>query len=217
MATNPQPARKPAQAPPAPRLTPHRIHETPGRTTPVGEPSQPPQSQSVRAANEVDRLLGSRLRQARLFRGMSQEALGHELGVSFQQVQKYEKGNNRISASTLLRITQALQVGFDHFFAGSDALLTPPVQNTDPKVGGYPVPVGGGRWAISIAGEPNAALAAGQVIVAFGSPETEEGAPVWWDSIRRAYNGDEAGQLIAGWVFNEHLCPGLAILQSTGG
>lgn len=50
--------------------------------------------------------IGTRLRVLRQARGMSQEALGSKLGITFQQVQKYEKGTNRISVPTLLRICQ---------------------------------------------------------------------------------------------------------------
>ena len=51
-------------------------------------------------ANEIDIHVGRRLREARLAKGMSQEALGKALGISFQQVQKYEKGSNRIGGKT---------------------------------------------------------------------------------------------------------------------
>lgn len=63
-----------------------------------------------RAAGLVDKRLGERVRRRRLEIGMSQEKLADLLGVTFQQVQKYEKGVNRIAASRLLSIAQALEV-----------------------------------------------------------------------------------------------------------
>ena len=63
-----------------------------------------------RAAGPVDKKIGARIRARRLAIAMSQEALAHKLGVSFQQVQKYEKGVNRVAASTLLDLAEALDV-----------------------------------------------------------------------------------------------------------
>jgi transcriptional regulator with XRE-family HTH domain len=65
----------------------------------------------IKATNEFDVFLGVRLRQARL--GLSQEQLGDFLGVTFQQVQKYEKGTNRITVSRLERMIEALGVSLD--------------------------------------------------------------------------------------------------------
>lgn len=69
-----------------------------------------------RAANAVDRKLGQRVRTRRLEIGMSQEKLAEELGVTFQQVQKYEKGVNRMAASRLFDIAAALDVPIARFF-----------------------------------------------------------------------------------------------------
>jgi len=69
-----------------------------------------------RAANAVDRKLGQRVRSRRLEIGMSQERLADLLGVTFQQVQKYEKGVNRIAASRLFDISAALDVPVARFF-----------------------------------------------------------------------------------------------------
>lgn len=57
----------------------------------------------------------------RMLVGMSQEKLGDELGLTFQQVQKYEKGSNRIGASRLYQIAQTLNVPVDYFFDGLPA------------------------------------------------------------------------------------------------
>jgi transcriptional regulator with XRE-family HTH domain len=71
-----------------------------------------------RAANAVDRKLGQRVRTRRLEIGMSQERLAELLGVTFQQVQKYEKGINRIAASRLFDISSALDMPVSRFFEG---------------------------------------------------------------------------------------------------
>lgn len=63
-----------------------------------------------RSATNVDRHIGARMRARRLELGLSQEELADQIGVTFQQVQKYEKGINRVSASTLFRISQALKL-----------------------------------------------------------------------------------------------------------
>ena len=65
---------------------------------------------STKAPNPVDKYVGSRVRMRRIMLGMSQEKLGEALGLTFQQVQKYEKGTNRIGASRLQHIAQILKV-----------------------------------------------------------------------------------------------------------
>jgi transcriptional regulator with XRE-family HTH domain len=74
-----------------------------------------------RSANAVDRRLGQRLRTRRLETGLSQERLAEILGVTFQQVQKYEKGVNRMAASRLFEISAALEVPVAYFFEGLTA------------------------------------------------------------------------------------------------
>ena len=71
-----------------------------------------------RATNAVDRHIGSKLRERRLEIGMSQEALADLLGITFQQIQKYEKGANRVAASRLYAISKALDVSVSYFFDG---------------------------------------------------------------------------------------------------
>lgn len=61
-------------------------------------------------ANELDREIGARLRHIRNVRGLTQEDIGKVVGVSFQQIQKYERGTNRISSSTLILLARALDV-----------------------------------------------------------------------------------------------------------
>jgi transcriptional regulator with XRE-family HTH domain len=74
-----------------------------------------------KAPNEIDRHVGSRVRLRRTLIGMSQEKLGEALGITFQQVQKYEKGTNRISASRLQQTATALGVTIDYLYGGADA------------------------------------------------------------------------------------------------
>src|SRR4051812_44654834 len=66
--------------------------------------------------NEIDRLVGSQVRQRRMQRGMSQEQLAEQLGITVPQVQKYEKGVNRIGASRLHKIAGLLGVPIGTFF-----------------------------------------------------------------------------------------------------
>ncbi|MGE0007256.1 MAG: helix-turn-helix domain-containing protein [Parvibaculaceae bacterium] len=69
-----------------------------------------------RDPNFVDRHVGNRVRMRRLLVGMSQEKLGELLGITFQQVQKYEKGSNRVSASRLYQIARVLGVPVQYFY-----------------------------------------------------------------------------------------------------
>ena len=71
-----------------------------------------------RAENEIDRHVGLRLRSLRELNGLNQKGLAKKLGVSFQQVQKYESGANRLSASKLWVASRALKVGPSYFFEG---------------------------------------------------------------------------------------------------
>jgi len=71
-----------------------------------------------RAANLVDVHLGDKIRQRRLALNMSQDLLGSDLGVSFQQIQKYEKGSNRVSAARLYEICQIFDLSVDSMFQG---------------------------------------------------------------------------------------------------
>jgi transcriptional regulator with XRE-family HTH domain len=80
-----------------------------------------------KAPNPIDKHVGSRVRMRRMMLGMSQEKLGDALGLTFQQVQKYEKGTNRIGASRLQQISQILQVPVSFFFEGAPHLPGSPV------------------------------------------------------------------------------------------
>jgi len=72
-----------------------------------------------KAPNPTDKHVGSRVRMRRMMLNMSQEKLGDALGLTFQQVQKYEKGTNRIGASRLQQIAHILQVPVSFFFEGA--------------------------------------------------------------------------------------------------
>lgn len=69
-----------------------------------------------RSMNPIDAHVGARVRLRRMLIGMSQERLGELLGVTFQQVQKYEKGANRIGASRLYEVSRILDVPVQFFF-----------------------------------------------------------------------------------------------------
>jgi len=66
----------------------------------------------------VDIHVGRRLRSQRMLKGLSQEKLAESLGITFQQIQKYENGTNRLSASRLFLVSQALDIGLGYFFEG---------------------------------------------------------------------------------------------------
>lgn len=72
-----------------------------------------------KAPNPIDKHVGSRVRMRRMMLSMSQEKLGDALGLTFQQVQKYEKGTNRIGASRLQNIATVLSVPVGFFFDGA--------------------------------------------------------------------------------------------------
>lgn len=74
---------------------------------------------SIKFPNPIDKHVGARVRMRRMMLGMSQEKLGDALKLTFQQVQKYEKGTNRISASRLSEISNILQVPIPFFFEGA--------------------------------------------------------------------------------------------------
>lgn len=76
---------------------------------------------NVKKPDPIDIYVGSRVRMRRTMLGMSQERLGEEIGVTFQQVQKYEKGANRIGASRLQRIAAVLNVPASFFFQQDNA------------------------------------------------------------------------------------------------
>jgi transcriptional regulator with XRE-family HTH domain len=75
-----------------------------------------PEDRGTRRANPIDVHVGSRVRLRRMLLGMSQEKLGEHLGLTFQQIQKYEKGINRIGASRLFDLANVLSVPVQFFY-----------------------------------------------------------------------------------------------------
>jgi transcriptional regulator with XRE-family HTH domain len=73
-------------------------------------------------SNPVDAHVGSRVRLRRMLVGLSQEKLGERMGLTFQQIQKYEKGVNRIGASRLFQLSQILEVPVQFFFEGAPSV-----------------------------------------------------------------------------------------------
>ena len=83
---------------------------------PEAPSAAPADERNARQANLIDEHVGARVRLRRMLLGMSQEKLGESLGLTFQQVQKYEKGVNRIGASRLFDLAQVLGVPVQFFY-----------------------------------------------------------------------------------------------------
>jgi len=79
-----------------------------------------PMKSKTKSTNSDDLEVGQRIRARRMAKGMSQTELGELLGVTFQQVQKYEKGVNRVGAGRLVRIAASLDVPVSFFFGATD-------------------------------------------------------------------------------------------------
>ena len=91
---------------------------------------------SPKAPGALDRYVGNRMRVRRLEVGMSQEKLGEALGITFQQVQKYENGTNRVSISRLHQIAQALETPISYFYEGAADGLDAGGSLADPELAG---------------------------------------------------------------------------------
>lgn len=83
--------------------------------------SAPQSAEAKQDIHDFDVAVGARLRERRLQMGLTQEKLGTMLGLTFQQVQKYERGVNRIAASRLFDIAKLLEVPLTYFYAGMTA------------------------------------------------------------------------------------------------
>jgi transcriptional regulator with XRE-family HTH domain len=92
---------------------------------------------ATKKPNPIDIHVGGRVRLRRMMLGMSQEKLGEQLGITFQQIQKYEKGTNRIGASRLQNIAGVLSVPVGFFFDGAPG--PGDVAAPDSKSGSYVV------------------------------------------------------------------------------
>ena len=83
-------------------------------------------------AGPIDAVVGRTIRALRLSKSISQGTLGRRLGVSFQQVQKYENGTNRVGAGRLAQIAMALDVPMDALLQGIQAIKRRARQDDDP-------------------------------------------------------------------------------------
>lgn len=86
-----------------------------------------PKELKVKSVSEVDKYIGQRLRVRRMMLKFSQSDLAEKVGITFQQLQKYENGSNRISASRLFSFSKFLNVPVSYFFDG--------YENENPEVG----------------------------------------------------------------------------------
>jgi transcriptional regulator with XRE-family HTH domain len=120
------------------------------------------------AFSPTDKHVGNRVRMRRLMLAMSQTKLGDALGITFQQVQKYEKGSNRISASRLQHISQILQVQVPFFFEGA------------------PVPAGVAPMAVEKADAPSPAYVSDFLATAQGLDLVKAFARIENRKLRRA-------------------------------
>jgi len=79
--------------------------------------------------NPVDVFVGNKVKSRRMILGLSQEDLAKSIGLTFQQVQKYERGTNRISVSRLVDICKVLKAPVDYFFEGTANMMRPGTRN----------------------------------------------------------------------------------------
>ncbi|MGD0565105.1 MAG: helix-turn-helix transcriptional regulator [Roseiarcus sp.] len=93
----------------------------------------------IKTPNPIDKHVGARLRMRRMMVGMSQGKLGEALDVTFQQIQKYEKGTNRIGASRLQQLARVLEVPPAFFFEGAPASDTGKLAFAEPSGSSYVV------------------------------------------------------------------------------
>ena len=84
--------------------------------------------------HDVDIHVGAKIRQRRWLVGMTQQQLAEQVGIKFQQIQKYETGANRVSASRLWDIGKALGAPVAYFFEGLDDTVTPDDGGLDPDI-----------------------------------------------------------------------------------
>lgn len=89
---------------------------------------------SKKSADPVDVYVGNRVRSRRLQLGLSQEKIAAAIGVTFQQVQKYEKGTNRMGASRLQQMSKELRVPVAYFFEGAPGFGTTGPADTTPDI-----------------------------------------------------------------------------------
>lgn len=86
---------------------------------------EPPRIRALLMANAIDLHVGKRLRRRRRLLGLTQQQLAESIGIRFQQIQKYECGANRVTASRLYELAVALNVPVNYFFEGLQAAAAP--------------------------------------------------------------------------------------------
>jgi transcriptional regulator with XRE-family HTH domain len=86
---------------------------------------EPPRIRALFMANAIDLHVGKRLRRRRRLLGLTQQQLAESIGIRFQQIQKYECGANRVTASRLYELAVALNVPVNYFFEGLQAAAAP--------------------------------------------------------------------------------------------
>jgi transcriptional regulator with XRE-family HTH domain len=91
----------------------------------------------TKTPHPIDKHVGARLRMQRMLIGMSQEKLGEALGITFQQIQKYEKGANRIGASRLQELARILNVPPAFFFEDAPSGAAPAAGFAEPSASSY--------------------------------------------------------------------------------
>ncbi len=99
-----------------------------------------PSKNTVDKAHAIDRLVGGQLRKRRLELGLSQLRVAEAIGVTFQQIQKYERGSNRVVASRLYDLANALEVPLEYFFAEAQPETSTGGEADDPADDTCPTP-----------------------------------------------------------------------------
>ena len=95
---------------------------------------------TVEKARAIDRLVGGQLRKRRIELGLTQLSVAEAIGVTFQQIQKYERGSNRIVASRLYDLANTLEVPLEYFFAEAQQDASAGTEADDPGDDTYPSP-----------------------------------------------------------------------------
>lgn len=120
----------------------------------MAKPKKPPTAS--RAPTDVDRVVGDNLRRLRLMRGKTLSALSEELGISHQQLQKYETASNRLSAGMLERVANVLGVPIAELFRRSPEQSR--AKSRDPTTGRMDALQEEGSWLLGKAGSETALL-----------------------------------------------------------
>jgi transcriptional regulator with XRE-family HTH domain len=110
--------------------------DPPVRPPQMASDAMPEKPEKEARPSPIDVHVGSRIRLRRTMMGMSQERLGEALGLTFQQVQKYERGVNRVGASRLFDLSRVLDVPISFFFDDMPPGMNRPASSVSPTLGG---------------------------------------------------------------------------------